>query len=142
MIELKVDFYLVILTAVVFLALIAILNPLLYKPMLKYIDDRNASINNDEESVSKNTSDLSIHEAEAASILQSARNEANKIKQDALNAAKAVAAKEIDAKRSALEANYETFLSTLAEQKNELKANLSQKLPELKSALSEKLVKI
>lgn len=139
---LEINPSLVILTAVVFLGLIAILNPLLYKPMLKFIDDRNASIKSDEDSANKNVSDLSVYEAEVQSILQNARNEAGKIRQEAFNAAKNAAAKEIEAKRSALEASYESFLSTLNVQKDELKANLSQKMPELKTALSEKLVRI
>lgn len=133
---------LVILTAVVFLGLIAILNPLLYKPMLKFIDERNASIKNDEESASKNVSDLSAYEAEVDSIIQNARNEAGKIRQEALSAAKAVALKEVESKRVALETDYEEFLGALNAQKSELKANLSSKLPELKSVLSEKLVRI
>ncbi|MGG7047594.1 MULTISPECIES: FoF1 ATP synthase subunit B' [unclassified Campylobacter] len=139
---LEINPSLVILTAVVFLGLIAILNPMLYKPMLKFIDERNASIKNDEESASKNVSDLSVYQAEAESIIQNARNEANKIRQEALNAAKGVALKEVEAKRSVLEADYNAFLSTLNAQKDELKASLSSKLPELKSVLNDKLVRI
>lgn len=139
---LEINPSLVILTAVVFLGLIAILNPLLYKPMLKFIDERNASIKNDEESASKNVSDLSAYEAEVDSIIQNARNEAGKIRQEALSAAKAVALKEVESKRVALETDYEAFLGALNAQKSELKANLSSKLPELKSVLSEKLVRI
>ena len=57
---LEIDVPLVVLTATFFVILIAILNPLLYKPMLKFIDDRNASIKNDEENTSKNTIDLGL----------------------------------------------------------------------------------
>ena len=39
---LEIDVPLMLLTAIVLFVLIAILNPLLYKPMLKFIDDRNA----------------------------------------------------------------------------------------------------
>lgn len=139
---LEIDVPLVILTAVVFLALIAILNPLLYKPMLKFMDDRNASIKEDEENTSKNASDLSVHEKEIENIILNARAEANKIRQDALGAAKEAALKEIEAKKSALEADYEAFLNALSTQKDELKADLSSRLPELKAALNAKLAKI
>ncbi|WP_169779236.1 FoF1 ATP synthase subunit B' [Campylobacter curvus] len=139
---LEIDVPLVILTAVVFLALIAILNPLLYKPMLKFMDDRNASIKEDEENTSKNASDLSVHEKEIENIILNARAEANKIRQDALGAAKEAALKEIEAKKSALEADYEVFLNDLSTQKDELKADLSSRLPELKAALNAKLAKI
>ena len=139
---LEIDVPLVILTTVVFLALIAILNPLLYKPMLKFMDDRNASIKEDEENTSKNASDLSVHEKEIENIILNARAEANKIRQDALGAAKEAALKEIEAKKSALEADYEVFLNDLSTQKDELKADLSSRLPELKAALNAKLAKI
>ena len=139
---LEIDVPLVILTAVVFLALIAILNRLLYKPMLKIMDDRNASIKEDEENTSKNASDLSVHEKEIENIILNARAEANKIRQDALSAAKEAALKEIEAKKSALEADYEAFLNALSTQKDELKADLSSRLPELKAALNAKLAKI
>ncbi|MBR8461877.1 F0F1 ATP synthase subunit B' [Campylobacter sp. faydin G-24] len=139
---LEIDLPLVILTTVVFLALIAILNPLLYKPMLKFIDDRNASIKSDEEITSKNASDLSMYEKEIENIILNARAEANKIRQDALNSAKEIAAKEIAAKKAMLESEYNEFLSSLNLQKEQLKADLALKMPEFKSALSAKLAKI
>lgn len=133
---------LVILTAIVFLGLIAILNPLLYKPMLKFIDERNASIKADEDSVSQNASDLGAYETQIQSIIAEARAEANKIKQDAINTAKHAAAEEIANKKVALEAEYMQFLNTLNAQKDELKASLLTKMPELKTALDGKLARI
>ena len=115
---LEIDVPLMLLTAVVFLVLIAILNSLLYKPMLKFIDDRNASIKNDEESTSKNASDLSVHEKEIEEIILNARTEANKIRQEALNLAKEESLKEINAVKSSLEADYNEFLNALSSQKD------------------------
>ena len=139
---LEIDVPLVVLTAIVFVILIAILNPLLYKPMLKFIDDRNASIKNDEENTSKNTSDLGLYEAQIEDIILKARSEANKIKQDALNLAKDEAAKEIEAKRASLETDYADFINALNVQKGELKSELASKLPQLQSVLSAKLASI
>ena len=133
---------LVALTAIVFVILIAVLNPLLYKPMLKFIDDRNASIKNDEENTSKNTSDLGLYEAQIEDIILKARSEANKIKQDALNLAKDEAAKEIEIKRASLETDYADFINALNVQKGELKSELASKLPQLQSVLSAKLASI
>ena len=115
---LEIDVPLMLLTAIVFFVLIAILNPLLYKPMLKFIDDRNASIKNDEESTSKNASDLSVHEKEIEEIIQNARSEANKIRQEALNLAREESLKEINAVKSSLEADYNEFLNALSSQKD------------------------
>jgi len=139
---LEIDVPLVVLTAIVFVILIAVLNPLLYKPMLKFIDDRNASIKNDEENTSKNTSDLGLYEAQIEDIILKARSEANKIKQDALNLAKDEAAKEIEAKRASLETDYADFINALNVQKGELKSELASKLPQLQSVLSAKLASI
>lgn len=133
---------LVILTAVVFLALIAILNPLLYKPMLKFIDDRNESIRRDEESVSKNINDLSVYETEIQAIISNARNEANKIKNDALIAAKQLAQDSIATKRASLELEYDEFMKNLNIQKDELKESLISKIPELRNTLDSKLTRI
>ena len=139
---LEIDVPLVVLTAIVFVILIAVLNPLLYKPMLKFIDDRNASIKNDEENTSKNTSDLGLYEAQIEDIILKARSEANKIKQDALNLAKDEAAKEIEAKRASLETDYADFINALNVQKGELKSEIASKLPQLQSVLSAKLASI
>ena len=139
---LEIDVPLMLLTAIVFFVLIAILNPLLYKPMLKFIDDRNASIKNDEESASKNTSDLGVYEAQIEQLIAAARNEAGKIKQEAINAAKDAAAKIVSEKRGVLEADYDAFIQNLNAQKSDFRADLQQKLPELQAALKAKLARI
>lgn len=139
---LEIDLPLVALTAVVFLALIAILNSVLYKPLLGFVDKRNQDVKNDEDSISKNTSDLSVFEAQVEQILSAARAEAGKIKQDALNAAKEAAGKITAEKRAELEVDYDAFLQNLKAQKNEFKAELMNSLPELRSALKSKLARI
>ena len=139
---LEIDLPLVALTAVVFLALIAILNSVLYKPLLGFVDKRNQDVKNDEDSISKNTSDLSVFEAQVEQILSAARAEAGKIKQDALNAAKEAAGKITAEKRAELEVDYDAFVQNLKAQKNEFKAELINSLPELRSALKSKLARI
>ena len=139
---LEIDLPLVALTAVVFLALIAILNSVLYKPLLGFVDKRNQDVKNDEDSISKNTSDLSVFEAQVEQILSAARAEAGKIKQDALNAAKEAAGKITAEKRAELEVDYDAFLQNLKAQKNEFKAELMNSLPELRSTLKSKLARI
>ena len=139
---LEIDLPLVALTAVVFLALIAILNSVLYKPLLGFVDKRNQDVKNDEDSISKNTSDLSVFEAQVEQILSAARAEAGKIKQDAINAAKEAAGKITAEKRAELEVDYDAFVQNLKAQKNEFKAELMNSLPELRSTLKSKLARI
>ena len=139
---LEINLPLVVLTAVFFLGLIAVLNSILYKPLLKFIDARNDAIKNDEESASKNTSDLGVCEAQIEQLIAAARNEAGKIKQEAINAAKDAAAKIVSEKRGVLEADYGTFIQNLNAQKTDFRADLQQKLPELQAALKAKLARI
>ncbi|CAD7287599.1 ATP synthase subunit b' [Campylobacter majalis] len=139
---LEINPSLVVMTAIVFLGLIAVLNTLLYKPLLKFVDERNASIKADEESASKNASDLGVYEAEINSIIAQARNEANKIRQDALNSAKSISANEVNAKKAELQSDYERFLDDLNVKKAALKADLLSKLPDLKGVLDTKLVRM
>jgi len=139
---LEIDLPLVVLTAVVFLVLIAVLNSVLYKPLLGFMDKRNQDIKNDENNVSKNVSDLGLHEAQAEQILSEARNEAGKIKQDALNAAKDAAGKIVIEKRIALEADYEAFLQNLKSQRTAFKTELLGNLPDIQSTLKAKLARI
>ncbi|RAZ38213.1 FoF1 ATP synthase subunit B' [Campylobacter hyointestinalis] len=139
---LEINLPLLTVTVVIFLGLIFVLNSILYRPLLRFIDDRNISIKNDEESVSKNASDIGAYQADIERIISSARAEANSIKQTALNLAKDEAAKKIQAKKETLESEYELFSKDLISRKNELKSMLLAKLPEFKSSLSIKLSKI
>ena len=139
---LEINLPLVVLTAVIFLGLIAVLNSILYKPLLKFIDARNDAIKNDEESASKNTSDLDVYEAQIEQLIAAARSEAGKIKQEAINAAKDAAAKIVSEKRGVLEADYDAFIQNLNAQKSDFRAYLQQKLPELQAALKAKLARI
>ncbi len=139
---LEINLPLVVLTAVIFLGLIAVLNSILYKPLLKFIDARNDAIKNDEDSASKNTSDLGVYEAQIEQLIAAARSEAGKIKQEAINAAKDAAAKIVSEKRGVLEADYDAFIQNLNAQKSDFRADLQQKLPELQAALKAKLARI
>lgn len=139
---LEINLPLVVLTAVIFLGLIAVLNSILYKPLLKFIDARNDAIKNDEESASKNTSDLGVYEAQIEQLIATARSEASKIKQEAINVAKDAAAKIVNERRGVLEADYDAFIQNLNTQKSDFRADLQQKLPELQAALKAKLARI
>ena len=139
---LHIDPPLLLITLVIFLGLIFVLNSILYKPLLGFIDDRNRSIKNDEESVSKNASDVGSYEAQIDKILSDARAETQAKKQAALSQAKEKAATQIAIKKESLEADYNSFIAGLIDRKAELKSNLTAKIPELKSALAGSLSKI
>ncbi|RUT50417.1 FoF1 ATP synthase subunit B' [Campylobacter fetus] len=139
---LQIDLPLLLITVVIFLGLIFVLNSILYKPLLEFIDDRNRSIKQDEDSVSKNANDASTYKAEIERIILDARAEANAKKQAALARAKEEAAKKIEAKKATIESEYEIFAAGLAAKKSELRNMLLEKLPEFKNSLAGSLSKI
>jgi F-type H+-transporting ATPase subunit b len=139
---LHIDPPLLLITLVIFLGLIFVLNSILYKPLLGFIDDRNKSIKNDEESVSKNASDTGNYEAQIEKIIGDARAEAQAKKHAALSEAKERAATKVAIKKESLEADFDSFMAGLADRKAELKSNLTARIPELKSTLAGSLSKM
>lgn len=139
---LHIDPPLLLITLVIFLGLIFVLNSILYKPLLGFIDDRNKSIKNDEESVSKNASGTGNYEAQIEKIIGDARAEAQAKKHAAVSEAKERAATKVAIKKESLEADFDSFMAGLADRKAELKSNLTAKIPELKSTLAGSLSKM
>ena len=119
-------------TMVIFLAMIVILNSILYKPLLRFIDERNSSIKNDENKVKENSQEMLGANDEVEKIHQSTREEIHKIKQSAIN----------QAKKEELERKMASFYVELNAQKEELKQNLLKNLPEFKQLLENNIKKI
>ncbi|TQR61387.1 F0F1 ATP synthase subunit B' [Campylobacter troglodytis] len=137
-----VHFSIMLATLVIFLALMIILNSLLYKPLLKFIDERNSSINSDEERVRQNVAEMSGFNEEFEKIKQSTRDEIAKIKQKALDEARNMAEEEIKAKRVELEQKMEIFSTELSKQRIELEQELKLRLPLWQEALRNNLKNI
>lgn len=129
-------------TMVIFLAMIVILNSILYKPLLRFIDERNSSIKNDENKVKENSQEMLGANDEVEKIHQSTREEIYKIKQSAINQAKEEAQVAIQAKKKELERKMASFYVELNAQKEELKQNLLKNLPEFKQLLENNIKKI
>lgn len=131
-----------IFTVIVFLGLIYILNIMLYKPLLSFMDSREAMIQKDAEEAKQNALDVDSDRAEITKILDEARSQAAKIKQLSLDKAKEDSEVVIAAKKSELEADFGKFVEKLGKEKTELKKDLQDKIPEFKSSLKSALAKI
>ncbi len=129
---------LLVLTAVVFLTLIVLLNNILYKPLVRYMDEREASIKRDLENAVSNEDESQKLLAEAQDIITQAKSEAARMKQEALEAVKAEVAEKIEAKKSELEAKEAEFMQSLAKEEEQVKAALISQLPLFKEALKAK----
>lgn len=129
-------------TAVIFLALIIILNALLYKPLLKFMDDRAISIDNDEKKVKDNFDEMTNFNEELNSIKQNTRDEIATIKQKAVNEARNSAEEALKNKKIELEQKMQSFYTQLDKEKQDLEQELKLRLPLWQEALQKKLKQI
>lgn len=126
-------------TAVIFLAVIFILNVLLYKPLLKFMDERAVSIDNDEKKVKDNFEEMTNFGEELTKIKQDTRDEINAIKQKATAQARSLADEEIQKKKDELEQKMQAFTTQLLQGKNELEHELKLRLPLWQESLRKKI---
>jgi F-type H+-transporting ATPase subunit b len=124
---------------VTFLLLVAILNQILYKPMLSFIENRNSNLKAD-----ANLADAQDHEREAlineaGEILAKAKAEASQTRHEALSVAKAEAETKITAAKSASKTEIDSFSSDLAGQKAELKSAILSNSESYKQSLAKAL---
>jgi len=127
---------------VLFLTLIVLLNNMLYKPLVKFMDDRDTSIAKDLEaskSFSSNTDELNAKADENISI---AKNEAAGIRQKAIDDAKTLAASKVETKQGEVEKEYEGFVQKLISEKENLKNELLSQMPLFKESLKAKFSKL
>lgn len=138
----EVSFPAMVMTIVVFLALIYFLNQKLYKPLLAFMEERENSIKKDEELTNQNTLDLNIDKAELEKVVSEANMSASQIKNEAIQKAKDKVDEILSKKRVELQADFDDFMNDLAKQKDEIKAGLQSKIPEFQNSLKATLSKI
>ncbi len=124
---------------VVFFSLLFLLNQMLYKPLLKFMDDRDNSIANDLKNAKEMAGNSDELHAKADAILADAKAEANTVKEKAVNEAKALADSKIESKTKELDSKYQSFVDELANNKEELQKSLSTQLPLFKESLKAKM---
>jgi len=133
---------LLLVTGVVFLVLMFLLNKILYKPLLNFMENRDKSIARDLEGAGKNNNDVLAYKEEAQKIIMDAKSKAGKIRESALLDAKESALKKTQEKKSQLEEEYKKFSKMLSSQRDELKTALLERMPVLKDSIATKLSKI
>ena len=123
---------------VLFLTLLVLLNNMLFQPLLKFMDDRDASIAKDlkaAKSLSGNTDELN---AKADENISNAKNEAATIRQNAIDAEKTLAAGKVESKKGELDKEYAKFVEQLTSDKESLKESLLSQMPLFKESLRAK----
>lgn len=125
-----------------FLFLLVVLNNMLFKPLVKFMDDRDNSIAKDLEAakgLSGNTDELN---AKADENLSNAKNEAAAIRQKAIDDEKTLAASKVETKQSELDKEYGSFVEKLTADKESLKNSLLSQMPLFKESLKAKFSKL
>ncbi len=124
---------------VVFFSLLFLLNQMLFQPLLKFMDDRDASIAKDLQNAEEMADNSDGLNAKADALLADARAEANAIREKATTEAKALAESKIESKVKELDRAYQTFLTELSSEQEALKNSLTSQLPTFKESLHTKL---
>lgn len=136
---LDISLFLLITTAVVFLALLIYLNKTLYHPLLEFISNRDSTIEKDKKSASRNEEDIQAYENEAREIILEAKAVASKERAKFLDEAKANVAAKIEQRKAELDEEYELFLKNVKTEKKELKNGLLAQMPLFREGVKAKL---
>lgn len=127
---------------VLFLALLVVLNRMLYSPLLKFMDDRDSSIAKDLNAAKSLSGNSEALYAEADSILDEARSKASEIRQKAIDESKVLAESKAESKRSDLDKEYISFMENLDSEKENLKNSLLSQIPLYKESIKAKFSKL
>ncbi len=122
---LDLNLWLMIFVAALFLGLVYILNKILYKPLMMFMDKREKSIRDDMASSTKNSDDIDDLLNQANEKISIAKSEAAVIKEDATNKAKNDALKKLEQSTAKIEGEYTSFLQQLSKDKISLKKSVS-----------------
>jgi F-type H+-transporting ATPase subunit b len=133
---------LLIATLVVFLALIAVLNSWLYRPLLDFMQKRESDIKRDLSKAGSNDSEIKELLEKANNIIMNAKLEAAALREKVIADAKELADSRIEAKKAALANEYAEFEKSLQDSRDELKKELLGEVPAYKEALKLKFNQI
>lgn len=129
-------------SGIIFLLVVARLNSCLFKPILKHMDERSASIKKDMEDAKSNSSDVDGLLAEANEIIAKAKKEAAIIREQAYKEAKDSADVKLASAKLNLEAKSAEFAKNLQEETQALRDSLLSSMPQFNESLKNKLSSI
>jgi F-type H+-transporting ATPase subunit b len=125
-------------TFVIFMTMLYLLNQKLYKPLLKFMDDRDATLNRGMSEAANLSGDTSDLEREAQQTIHDAKNAAAQKRQSTLEALQKEEAAALEIRQGELAEKYERFKASLEEEKEALRNTLLSELPLLKEGLKAK----
>ncbi|WP_456322685.1 FoF1 ATP synthase subunit B' [Hydrogenimonas sp.] len=139
---LDISLSLMLLVAIVFLALLIVLNSWLYQPLISFMDERDKTIRKDLENVQGDTSQIEELKAKTEEVIAKAKSEAAALRNRTVEESKMLAQSKIEAKKEELEKAYQEFLSSLKSEEQTLKSELLSQMPLFKESLKAKFSQI
>jgi F-type H+-transporting ATPase subunit b len=139
---LDISLWLVLFVTVLFLALIYLLNEMLYKPLLAFMDKREASINGDLSASTQNADEIEEAKALAHEKISTAKGEAASIRDAAMAKAKESAAAKLEESKLALEKQYASFIDKLSHDRDALKQQVSANISSYQDGIQAKIKNI
>lgn len=139
---LDVSLGMVIFVGMLFLGLVYLLNEMLYKPLLSFMDKREKSIRDDLSLADKNDGDIEKDLQEANAKIIAAKAEASRIREDAMTKAKEVASRALAEGKEAFDSKYTVFVKELSKERVTLKKSISSNLSSYQDGISSKIKNI
>jgi F-type H+-transporting ATPase subunit b len=139
---LDISLWLVLFVTVLFLALIYLLNEMLYKPLLAFMDKREASINGDLSASTQNADEIEEAKVLAHEKISAAKGEAAGIRDEAMAKAKEGATAKLEESKSALEKQYASFVDKLSQDRDALKQQVSANVSSYQDGIQAKIKNI
>ena len=134
--------YLVLISGATFLTMLFVLNTILYKPMISFMNDRDNSLSSNEGAIKACQEAIIANNNTHDEIIKNAGIKAEKLihskQQDALSKSEV----KIQASKDDLESQYEVFLKELESAKSQLKTSISANTDKLSQAINNKLVSL
>jgi F-type H+-transporting ATPase subunit b len=123
---------------VIFFVMLFQLNKKLYKPLLRFMDDRDAAITKDMEAAKNMGGNTDELQAQAQANLDEAKATAAKLRQEVIEDGKVSIAQAVDQKQEELDKKQERFAVKLEEEKVTLQNALLSQIPLVKESLKAK----
>ncbi len=130
---------LLLISAIVFLLVLAGLNSYLYTPLMKHMDERDEGLKKDLESVQSGGADIEAYASEANDVISAAKAQAAQIREAAVASANEIAQSKLNVAKSEAEEKYNSFVETMKVERESLKQGLSAAMPQFKDSLNAKV---
>ena len=135
---LDINLLLMAVMLLIFFVMLYQLNKVLYKPLLKFMDDRDAAIAKDLDMAKNMSGNTDALQAKAQRHIDEAKSAAAKLRQEAIEEAKSKSAEAIAQKQAELEKKQAEAAEKLNEEREVLQNTLLSQIPLVKEGLKAK----